>query len=315
VATVNGVEVYRRMDADAGRSEEELKAALALESKRALLAALQASDLPDQIAAVLNSVSALGGTEEEIDKILGVAVQVKNLTDVIEQMADPVAAADEALENASRTLYDTFIDARQGLLDLQEGFDGSTESLDDLVAASADYAKAQLALVIQIRQLKGEIEGMFEDTATRIREQVMSEDQLYVELQRQADAAFEAMMLATDPEEVARYAAEINRLIERSFGLLSPEEQQAAAADYLANIERVNTAFQDKLDAMTDVLVEAGESDREFIQTALDEIVAKMTGAGETFESGAATIAAAASRGIAVDISVSDRRVDYEVNG
>jgi hypothetical protein len=315
IATVNGQEVYRRMDIDAGRSEEELQAALALESKRALLAALQASDLPDQIAAVLDSVTAISGTEEEIDRILNVAMQVKALTDVIDQMADPVAAADEALANAGRTIYDVFIDARKGLLDLEEGFDGSAESLDELVAASNDYAKAQLALVIQIRALKGEIEGMFEDTATRIREQVMSEDELYAELQRQADAAFEAMMTASDPEEVARYANEINRLLERSFGLLSPEEQKAAAADYLANIERVNTAFQDKLDAMTDVLVEAGESDREFIQSALDEIVAKMTGAGETFEAGAEAIAAAASRGVSVDISVSDRRIDYEVNG
>jgi hypothetical protein len=315
LAQVNGSDAYRVWDQSVGRDDAALEAALQLESQRALLAALQSSEFPAAVAAALNSVVASTATEEQVQEALQFAAAVKSLTDVFDAMGDPMKAADEMLAAAGRTAYDTFIESRKALLDLSDGFDATLESTEELTAASAEYAKAMITVIAQIKALKVDIDSMFTDTAQRIRESVMTEDELYADLQRQAEAAFEALQTATDPAEVAKYAELLNSLLERSFGMLSPEDQKAAANDYLKQIEMVNGSVQSKLDAMADVLVEAGQTDREFIQSALDSIVEKFGKAGDDFSDGAAAIAASAARGVQVDITVEDGRIDYQVTG
>jgi hypothetical protein len=315
LAQVNGSDAYRVWDQSVGRDDAALEAALQLESQRALLSALQASEFPAAVAAALNSVVASTASEEQVREALDFANAVKELTDVFDAMGDPMKAADEMLAAAGQTAYDVFIKSRESLLELTDSFDGTLDSTKKLTAASADYARAMVTVIAQIKALKADVDSMFKDTAQRIRESVMTEDELYADLQRQAQAAFEALQTATDPAEVAKYADLLNSLLERSFGMLSPEEQKAAAGEYLAQIEMVNGSVQSKLDAMADVLIEAGQTDREFIQSALDSIVEKFGKAGEDFTAGADTIAATAARGVQVDITVEDGRIDYEVTG
>ncbi|MBK8688970.1 MAG: hypothetical protein IPN24_11195 [Betaproteobacteria bacterium] len=82
-ALVNGQSVYSLRDLDVGRDEEGLKAALETESKRALLAALQASDLPAQIAAVFDTVAAESASSAEIDNLLAFGAAMKVVVDAV----------------------------------------------------------------------------------------------------------------------------------------------------------------------------------------------------------------------------------------
>jgi hypothetical protein len=63
-----------------GQKLEEL---LALESQRMILAALQASDLPKDIASILNTLDAKTATADQIQKVIALAQSFQQLSDTI----------------------------------------------------------------------------------------------------------------------------------------------------------------------------------------------------------------------------------------
>lgn len=76
VQGASGETLFKQNLDNVGRSQEELQAALALESKRAILAALQHSDLPEAVAGILNAVDAMSASVEEIDAVVNKAIEI-----------------------------------------------------------------------------------------------------------------------------------------------------------------------------------------------------------------------------------------------
>jgi hypothetical protein len=66
---------------DVGMDDKDVPAALQLEAQRMLLAALQHSDLPKDVADILNSVVAAGATSDEIDGVIAKAREMKAVLD------------------------------------------------------------------------------------------------------------------------------------------------------------------------------------------------------------------------------------------
>lgn len=95
LATLNGQTVYQRTDLDLGR-DGDVTAALELEAKRALFAALQASDMPAYLANLFDGIDAAGATAEQIDGILQTAAALKIAVDAISGLGDQFAALDPA---------------------------------------------------------------------------------------------------------------------------------------------------------------------------------------------------------------------------
>lgn len=95
LATLNGQTVYQVTDRDLGR-EGDVTAALEEEAKRALFAALQASDMPAYLANLFDGIDAAGATAEQIDGILQTAAALKIAVDAISGLGDQFAALDPA---------------------------------------------------------------------------------------------------------------------------------------------------------------------------------------------------------------------------
>jgi len=87
-----GQQVYDAALGDLGRDPAALQAALELEAKRSLLAALQASDLPEYLANILDSVDAASATSEQVDNIIATATAIKLVVDAAEQLGPAFAA-------------------------------------------------------------------------------------------------------------------------------------------------------------------------------------------------------------------------------
>lgn len=68
-----------------GRDQEDFDRALGLESRRAILAALQASELPQEIADILDNLDPAGASQEDIDRALAAAEAMGR---VINSLAD-----------------------------------------------------------------------------------------------------------------------------------------------------------------------------------------------------------------------------------
>jgi hypothetical protein len=88
--TVGGQQVYQQQNLDVGRSDEELKAALALEAQRAVLAALQASDLPADIAKLFSSIDVGTMSAEQITAIEKTAATYAMINNAIASLPSDV---------------------------------------------------------------------------------------------------------------------------------------------------------------------------------------------------------------------------------
>lgn len=96
-AWVNGTQIFDNPNGNVGRSAEELKAELQAQSMRAILAALQASELPTVVHDYLASIDVSTASVAEIEAALKRAAELKVLVDQVsklpEAMADGLIAA------------------------------------------------------------------------------------------------------------------------------------------------------------------------------------------------------------------------------
>lgn len=179
LARVNGEEIYSNLDMGVGDGEGAIQAALQLESKRVLLAALQASDMPAYLANVFDDLDVKVATEAEIDNLIQTAQALKlavtavqgldasfaalspeNITALLESfggleqfgqsmayIAENFTTADQKLAKATESLTRSFDDlgiaipdTHQAFTDLLASFDLTSEEGRNLYASVSALA-------------------------------------------------------------------------------------------------------------------------------------------------------------------------------
>jgi hypothetical protein len=313
-AFVNGKQVYGSGAVDAGRDDKSLQAAINLEGKRALLGALQNSELPSQIARLLNSLSAGSASEEQIDSMLQTASTAKAMIDVLAAMADPMAAATEAFDTANQTALESWDKQRDALYDLANTAPQTAEGLAAVTAGTQAFYVSTVQLLIGIKNAKQQMDNMFGATRDTIEKAALSPDQLYAREQQKAKDLFAKLQTATDPAEIARLSEGINASINSAFSMLTPEQQKAKSAEFLAGLDKVQALADERMKKSMDAIVEQTKTDREFLTGKLNDIVTGISDAGNNFKKGSDNLV---NNGVhvGVDISVHDDRLATEVNG
>lgn len=299
-AWVNGRQIFNSALGDLGRDNDALQAALALESKRALLASLQASDLPDDIAKIIDSLNASTATSEMIDRTLDFAAAVQGLSAALEQ--DPVADALEAVKMASEGSFAALQRSGDAIRDMVADFDGSTDATKNLTAATAAYYKQQVQLLVQIEQVRQAVESMFGDTVRSLTLTTLDDTGKYNYLRSEADSLMQQLLTEQDPAKIQALAQRINQDLLDAFGLLDPEQQQQALADYTAYAQAVGQTVADRLSQIGDD-ARATVSDvlglvKDAFQAAIDDFVS----AAGTQQAAAETQLAAAQTPLVIDI-------------
>lgn len=144
-AWVNGQQVFDNPNGNVGRDNESLQTELATQASRAILAALQASELPDVIHGYLASIDVSTATVEQINAALAHAAELKILVDQVSalpvDMANGLLAAlgvDPALDAkiaAFAASFKEFSDAADALHAAIERNPGK-EAADQIAAAT-----------------------------------------------------------------------------------------------------------------------------------------------------------------------------------
>ena len=314
-AMVGGRSVYAVRDRDvAGKTPEEMQAVLGLEAQRALLAALQASETPTLIAKVLDSVSAAGASEDQIQNIITTATAVGDLTTMLDAMTDPVAAINEAMAAADTTQMQSWSEASTALREFADTVPATADGLNALTAASGDYYKQTLQLVSAIISAKQAIVDMFDATRETIATAFLSPEEKLTRERANLASLMTQLESATDPQLITKLTDQINTSMNAIWGMLSPEEQKAQQAAFLTKLDEVQNTATTKLDASLATIQEQVQSDRDFLTGKLNDLVNTITGAGTQFENGANTISATAANGINVDVKITTVPVAVEVN-
>lgn len=236
-AFVGGRQVYDAALGDLGRDDAALQAALELEAKRSVLAALQASELPAQIAAVFNSVAASGASSEAIDNLFAYGAAMKSVIDSIR--GSVVTDAQTAWERSQRTSAQVLRDMGDEVIRLAENMDGSVDSMTALGQATAEYRSAVTQTLVAIRQISVQIEEMFGATRDSLETFGLDPAAMYDRFRRDADAAASLLANETDPAQIAKLSERINNDINNAFGALDEvgkASQQKPLLDYLDSI-------------------------------------------------------------------------------
>jgi hypothetical protein len=105
VVDVNGQRVYSVTGRDVGRNAEELQRHLDLEAKRAIVAALKASTLPEEIAAIFNEVDVASASADTLDGLLDLGTALRGLKDSgLSLTIEQLRAMQQSGETLSQTL-------------------------------------------------------------------------------------------------------------------------------------------------------------------------------------------------------------------
>jgi len=320
----DGAQVFKQADTPAGRDDETLQAAITTAGKRALLAALQVSDLPSDISSILNTLEAATATDSAIENVVNLANSFRGLRDSIDGLADPMAAATKGIEVAGRTQMEAWNAQRDAVMDLAASTPGTVEGMNALAAASDGLYQSTVTLLVGILQAKTALSGMFGDTKEKIKTSLMSPEELYKYYESGTDKLYADLAKASDPAEISRISQKINDNVNKMWDLftqspefanMTPAERTAAQNDFLTNLDKVNDLTGKRLDAAAKVITDGAAADRLELKTRLDEILDKVKQTGVDFNHGAETISSAASRGVNVHVTVDDRRTYTEVNG
>ena len=246
---VNGRQVYDAALGDLGRDQEALQAALELETKRALLAALQASELPEQIAAVFDSVAAGGMSSDAIDNLLAYGAAMKAAIDAVG--GSVVLDAQEAWDRAQRSSVQVLGDMGKEVIRLAGNVDDTAGSMQALATATGDYRAAVVQTLVAIKQIGEQVETMFAATRNSLETFGLSPEALYNRYRQDADTAMGMLSGETDPENVRTLAERINADINAAFGALSDEGKAAQKDPLLDYLNRVDAVVQGKLATIT----------------------------------------------------------------
>jgi hypothetical protein len=303
-ATVGGQQVYmyRSGDDSLGRDQNVLEERIGLEAQRALLAALQASELPNQITRVLNTVVASAAGETDIEGVIRTAEAVGNMLKVIADFGDPVQAVADLMTQAAASPMDAWRAQGDALTELARTVPATAAGLQELNAATDEYWKTTLQLVGAIMAARDALSDMFASTRDAIIESTLSPEQLLAREKEKLTALQSALDSATDPAMVAKLSDQINASINKIWGMLSPEEQKTQQADFLAKLDAIAAQADTKLNASLEEIRAKAQTERQELTTALERVVTGIEAAGVQFNAGANTISNVAATGITVNV-------------
>lgn len=245
-AMVNGQQVYGYSAGDSlGRDDATLQAAISLETKRALLAALQASDLPTQIGAVFDSISASGASAETIDNLMAFGTAMKTVIDAIS--GSVVEDAQQAWEDSQRSSVEALRDMGAEVIRLADNMDGSTESMQALASATTDYRSAVVQTLIAIKQISVQLEDMFGATRNSLETFGLSPEAMFTRNMNDASAAQALLATETDPAAVRALATRINDDINAAFSGLSDDAKGSNKDSLLQYLDVVAAEAKSRL--------------------------------------------------------------------
>ena len=156
---------------------------------------------------------------------------------------DPVEAVQNAIMEQNKTATQSYEDLKASYRELIEGYDGSLESLQALTEATIIFKEVQTQLAAALITAGEEISATFQGSAQSIREQLMTEEELYALRRSQIDDLVEQAMNTTDPAELQRLADQINTLGLDAWNLLDEDQKAALGEEFVQFFEGLDELF------------------------------------------------------------------------
>jgi hypothetical protein len=290
----------------AGRDDEDFERVMSLETRRAILAGLQGSDLPEAIANILNGVAVSTATSEQIDRVFALAEAMRTLLDTMAPLS-----VEDLVGEASRSALEAWRAQGAQLRELSENTDLSTESLQRLAQATGQYRAAAAQLILQFEAARRSVSAGIEDTIRDMRFQTLDRQGQYDMLRGEADTLISQVGTMEDAQQIAEAMNRIRQLSSQAFGMLSDEERRAMFPQYEAGLREAQRQADERLVSLRNqVRDEANEQLRQ-----QREAVTEMTKAATAMDKATLRFEAAVRdfSGTEIPVTVHVEKSDFEV--
>jgi hypothetical protein len=167
----------------------------------------------------------------------------------------------------------------------------------------------ELSLIGQIQGLLSSTSAMFGNSIEQIQLSVMDQAQQYDYWRTATDEAFAALMVATDPAEIAQLSGRLDQTANSAWGLLDAEQKAALEPEFIAFFEESDAMTTERLNASQDLIVSSHNDLATVIETTMAAVADKMMEAAQINLAAAQTPVA-----VSVDVSV-DVPASVEVGG
>ena len=193
-----------------------------------------------------------------------------------------VEDAQTAWEQSQRSSVEVLRDMGAEVMRLATNMDGSTESMQALATATADYRSAVVQTLVAIKQISVQVEEMFGATRDSLEMYGLDPAALYDRYRADADAAAALLANSTDPAQIEKLSQRINDDINAAFSALDDTGKTGQQSPLLDYLDSISAIAQERLLAAGG-LVAAGTVDPfAAANVALDGAAARFAAASET---------------------------------
>jgi hypothetical protein len=280
---VGGQTAFAQVTGGLGNDSASITAALTAASQEALLAALQKSDLPADIAKILNSVNAATATSDQVTNIIAYASAVKQFNEAVSGNA--LADALKAVAAAADPAYSALESQRQALVALGDAYQGTTDQTTALATASQSYYQSLVTELATIENMKTSIAKSGQDLKNSLTLSTLDTSGQYAFYQSDAASAEAKLASAATPTDAQALQQQILKDIQSAFGLLTPDQQSAQLGQFTSSIDRIDAEATAKLNDLETAIKKNADD----TQAQLAASVAQFADAVNTFADAAGT--------------------------
>ena len=201
--------------------------------------------LPERVKRLMRTITE--ETAESLVEGFGASFDIDRMLNL-----DVVKRTDEALRELSQkqaSLIEQYHELTDSVLEAVTQIDGTGMSLRELADVLAEQKTIAAQLASGYRAVSIEVDGLLGNTIARIRESLMSDEELYMFRREQIRNLTGELEQAVSPEEISNIVRQIDALSNSAFGLLNDAQQDLLAPETIEYLENANRIAQDRIDA------------------------------------------------------------------
>ena len=243
------------------------------DSLRAEVAALQFLNLNAGIEAMISMVDPATDSLERLALALNSADEIARQFSIAEDVrALGLRDAAEDARLAGLSAASAWFESGERI---RESAAAGALSVDQMAQLAAEHYANQVTLMAALEAASARIAGLFEDSARSIELAVLDDPGKYDYLRAEADQMLDVIATLMDPDQIVDYATRLNQTVNQAFGLLDDTQQQSNADAFLAYLEGANAFVQDRLEAVSDIIVQDQQSTADTLAESMSSAISR----------------------------------------
>ena len=170
------------------------------------------------------------------------------------------------------SLYDQGSAAANALREALTNFDSSVDSLVEISALTKGRYDLEIRMLSEIDGMINGMNSQLDASIEKIQEDQRTDEENAKYFYDAAVALFSDLKGMTDPAMIAEAVAEIDRLLNKSYGYLGEEDQADQAFQYIGFLERVQLLGEGLLEEARQAVIDEGIALREMVGDVMQNI-------------------------------------------